>query len=180
MTKFFKQKNKNNSGFTLVETLVAISIFTIAILALMSVLSKGVSDTNYAKKRMTATYLAQEGIEHIRNMRDTLVLSSSTQDGWDSFWNKVSLCTLNNPCGFYDLVSATDSIFICASSTCSLNLINGNYSYNLTGENSGFERKIWVDLINPNEFKIYSSVSWRQGSGNYEVTFSENLYNWIE
>jgi hypothetical protein len=38
---------------------------------MMSVLSSGLSDTNNAKKKMVATFLAQEGIEYMRNIRDT-------------------------------------------------------------------------------------------------------------
>jgi type II secretory pathway pseudopilin PulG len=81
MKKFLKQKNK---AFTLVETLVAISIFTISILGLISVLASGISDTGYAKKKISATYLAQEGIEYTRNIRDTHVLYGGST-GWNDF-----------------------------------------------------------------------------------------------
>ena len=64
---------KFTTGFTLVETLVALSIFTMSILGLMSVLSQGMSDTTYVKRKNIATYLAQEGIEYIRNIRYTYV-----------------------------------------------------------------------------------------------------------
>ena len=65
MRKLLKQKN---TGFTLVETLVAISIFTISILGMLSVLASSIANTTYAKQKMVATYLAQEGIEYIRNI----------------------------------------------------------------------------------------------------------------
>ena len=81
MIKFCK--NKKESGFTLIETLIAISIFSISIVTLMTVLSSGISDINYAKKKITATYLAQEGIEYARNQRDNYFLSSTTE--WNDF-----------------------------------------------------------------------------------------------
>src|SRR3989344_5252969 len=83
MKKLFKQKNK---AFTLVETLVAISIFTVSLLGIMSVLASGISSTNYAKQKMIASYLAQEGIEYVRNIRDTNVLYS-VNGGWNGFRN---------------------------------------------------------------------------------------------
>src|SRR3989344_4652981 len=84
MKKTLRQKNKgpaqyrksklSGSGFTLVEMLVAISIFTVALVGIMFILGSGIADTNYAKRKMVATYLAQEGIEYIRNMRDSYTL----------------------------------------------------------------------------------------------------------
>ena len=56
MIKLFKQKNR---AFTLVETLIALSIFSVSIIAMMSILGGGIANTNYAKNKMTASYLAQ-------------------------------------------------------------------------------------------------------------------------
>ncbi|MFA6520567.1 MAG: prepilin-type N-terminal cleavage/methylation domain-containing protein [Candidatus Paceibacterota bacterium] len=89
MLKIFSKKNKG--GFTLVETLVAISIFTVSILGLMSILSSGISSTTYAKNKMIAGYLAQEGIEYVRNMRDTAALTAADADtGWANFKTSVA------------------------------------------------------------------------------------------
>jgi Tfp pilus assembly protein PilV len=145
MKKIFKQKNK---GFTLVETLVAISIFTMSILGLMSVLASGIADTNYAKQKIVASYLAQEGIEYVRNMRDNLVLfdAVSPQNGWTAFRS-------------------------------------ANKNYPISGSDfSGFSRTMSTTAVagTTDEIKISSTVSWNQGSGVRSVTFSENLYNWIE
>jgi prepilin-type N-terminal cleavage/methylation domain-containing protein len=68
-------------GFTLVETLVAISIFSMSILGLMSVLASSISNTNYAKQKITASYLAQEGIECVRNKRDEFIIKKQ----WANF-----------------------------------------------------------------------------------------------
>ena len=172
-------------GFTLVETLIALSIFTVSIVALMSVLAQGISDIGYAKRKTIAGYLAQEGIEHIRNMRDGYVLySEETGNNWTKFKAKLSSCNLNGECGFDNSVYPTDADFIfkCTSNPngCILYLNNGNYNSNSIGNDSGFTRKIWMSTINSDEVKIFSTVSWIQGSGPFNVTFSENLFNWIE
>lgn len=142
MKKFLIKKNK---AFTLVETLVALSIFTVSLLALMSILASGIANTNYAKQKVAATYLAQEGIEYIRNARDTSVLydPGGPQDGWDTFKSTFSSTYLSPDPYFIRTVSMT-----------------------LTGS---------LD-----EVIISSMVSWTQGSGNYSVTFSEHLFNWVE
>ncbi|HRY62543.1 MAG TPA: hypothetical protein P5056_02125 [Candidatus Paceibacterota bacterium] len=59
------------SGFTIIEALVAISILTIAVTGPLSLASKGISYSSYAKDEITAFYLANEAIDVIRNIRDT-------------------------------------------------------------------------------------------------------------
>lgn len=183
MGKFFRKRNK---AFTLVETLVAISIFTVSLLGIMSVLASSIANINYAKRKMVATYLAQEGIEYVRNMRDTYVLYPG--NSWDKFKIKLIPCNKNSECGINDLLPATDTRFTfkcSASSKCNL-YINDNGSYSTqSGTDSGFVRKIWMIPITDandgvNEVKIFSKVEWTQGSGLYSITFSENLFNWVE
>lgn len=202
-----KKNNKFNKGFTLVETLVSVSIFSISILGLLSILSQGILDTSYAKKKITASYLAQEGIEYIRNMRDTYVLYDvvSSQAGWNAFNVKVAgntypsgstVCASANGCYFDDRnvsfgdnsMPVTDLLLsVCTSSACSnapllYDSTTGKYGYvvSATTTPSGFTRKIKITQINANETKVFSTVYWTQGSGTYNVVFSENLFNWVE
>lgn len=187
-------KNKFQRGFTLVEALVAVSIFSISVVVLMVILGKGISDTGYAKRKMTAEYLAQEGIEYIRNIRDTYVLYSATaSDGWIAFNNKLLGASCDTPahpngCYFGDLSDFSNSSQTTAlamtpcGATCPALLYdstNGKYNYT-TGASSGFIRKITTSHLNADETKIYSTVYWTQGSGSYNITFSENLSNWVE
>jgi len=206
MWKIFKKTNK---AFTLIETLVAISIFSLSVLGLMSVLASGLSNITYAKRKMTADYLAQEGIEYIRNMRDTYVLySSDTQTGWNAFNVKVAgaifpsgntICATTNGCYLntdglsYSVPSSMAMTLLipiaCTNTTCSNApllydsgndlLWGGKYNYTL-GTQSGFIRTIKVNQISANETRIFSIVSWQQGSGTYNTTFSEDLFNWVE
>jgi Tfp pilus assembly protein PilV len=189
MIKFCKQKNK---GFTLVETLIAISIFTTSVLTLIVMLSQGIADTSYAKKKIIAGYLAQEGIEYVRNMRDTFVLYSATgQAGWTAFNNKLNgaSCASGNGCYFDDAgifsgaaMPITQTLFTACGASCPLLLYDsstGKYNY-ILGMGSGFIRKIQINLISGAETKISSTVFWNQGSGTYNITLSENLLNWTE
>src|SRR3990170_1749725 len=71
-------------GFTLIETLVALVIFTTSITVLISVTGSGVANTNYAKNKFIASYLAQEGVEMVRNIRDNAWLDPAG-GGWSKF-----------------------------------------------------------------------------------------------
>ncbi len=203
MTNYFLKINKRNSGFTLVEALVAISIFTTSILGLISIYSKGISDAGYAKRKIVATYLAQEGVEYVRNMRDTYVLydATSRSNGWgggSGFQNKLlsASCASVNGCYFdpqnlsyssNNQPMASLSVTACGGACPSLLYYDPNAYVNGTGvywygvgSPSGFIRKILVTQVGTNQMKISSMVSWTQGSGSYNVTLSETLYNWME
>jgi len=204
MIKFFKQKNKDylycyskrcKRGFTLVETLIAISIFSMSIVGLMSVLGGGISNISYAKEKIIAGYLAQEGLEYIRNMRDTYVLYSiSAQTGWTDFNNNLidtSACQFAVGCYVGDLNGeaftnpnqpmASIAVIACGGSCPSFlyDTETGKYNYE-TGTDSGFIRRINVTHPSANETKIFSTVYWTQGSGDYSITLTENLFNWVE
>jgi len=196
MIKFFKQNYKNSNGFTLVETLVAVAIFSVALVALLTSLGRGIADISYAKNKTTAEYLAQEGIEYIRNMRDTYVLYNvgGAQVGWDTFRAKVgatndTICARANKYGCYlpDLdFNNSSAITNITPTDCGApclylryNPANGAYNYS-AGLNSIFSRKIVVTQTNTNELKILSTVSWTQGSGSKSTTLSESLFNWVE
>ncbi len=75
---------KNISGFTIIEVLVACSIITISMFALMQTAEKGISLSNYALKKSQASFLLEEGAESIKSIRD-------------NSWATISGATLNTP-----------------------------------------------------------------------------------
>lgn len=190
MMKFILQTKKMQSGFTLVETLVAISIFTLSVLALMVALGGGLKSTSFAKSKVTANYLAQEGIELMRNMRDTFVLYDGGQNGWSDFLAHVSDCQ-NKGCVFHteELVYGDTNRPItqitldpCLSALCPplyYHADSGTYDYNAGTADaviSSFRRNIRISIINEHEARINSFVFW--GDQNTSVSFTENLFDW--
>lgn len=198
----FNPKNKNKRAFTLIETLVALSIFSVSILSVLVITSTGISNTGHVEKKIVASYLAQEGIEYIRNMRDTYMLYSDTaEEGWELFKAKFpAACTGGNWCYFNDSavnysndnsLPITDLSFstcgtpnstsICPLAPLFYHANSGKYDYIATGgTTSNFARRINLTQITAGEWKLSSTVSWTQGSKLYSVNFVEYLYNWIE
>lgn len=209
----FKLKNKNKyntacphryawhfgRGVTIVEALVAVAIFSTSILGMVSLVASGVSSTNNSKSRIIASYLSQEGVEYIKNMRDTYALydPSGAQTGWNSFVAKVtgSSCTTANGCFFNaDDLDYTDNsqpitdsnqfvLSACNSAPCPGGALLYNSStgkYGTFGVSTPFNRRILITQVNANEIEITSTVSWTQNSGTYYATFSDNVFNWLE
>lgn len=78
------------------------------------------------------------------------------------------------------------NLIACSNSTCSGAPLSYNSStgvYGYTGASTNFIRKIQVTpnySENSNETQITSTVYWQQGSGTYNVSLSEVLYNWVQ
>lgn len=87
-------KLRTDSGFTLLETIVAVTILMISIVGPLSLASKGIVYADYVKDEITAFNLAQEAMETIRSIRDENVGNLSTSE-----WLKdIDKCVSPNIC----------------------------------------------------------------------------------
>ena len=77
-------------AFTLIETLVAITILTLAIVGPLYAANRAIVGARTSRDHLTATYLAQEAIEYVRLMRDDDFLARHQAGGSDvsaTAWN---------------------------------------------------------------------------------------------
>ena len=87
------KKLYSQSGFSLIETLVAITILLVIIVGPLTLVSSSARSTNFASEQVVAFFLAQEGAEFAQKARDDLVLprflpgASPTLDPWADFVN---------------------------------------------------------------------------------------------
>lgn len=85
MKNFFFPKQNRRAGqgaFTIVETLVAISILAIALTGPLSIVAQSLRSSYFSRDQITAFYLAQEAVEHIRNQRDLAGLEGLDATEW--------------------------------------------------------------------------------------------------
>jgi len=174
-TKHHFSKWKSGAGFTLIETLVAISILLIAIVGPLTLATRGLSAALVARDQMTASYLAQEAIEVLRLKRDEATLTTGV--GWV---DSLSACMGGNGC----IVNIADEFAIepCTGSCPPLlyNQTNNLYLYNTTDEESKFTRSITItpSVSNPDEIGIAVIMSWRTGPALRSFTLRSSLFNW--
>lgn len=194
--KLKTQNSKLSQGFTLLETLIAITVLLLSVVGPMTVASKGLASALYAKDEITAFYLGQEAVEYIRNARDTNYLidcygSDTSLCNDKTVWlSGLNECTGASGC-YVDVVKPfrtgsgnsfnTDAIETCSSDGCPTLLFDGTlYGYD-TGNPSKYTRKINISTVSADEIKIEVSVSWYGGSLLSSVktfTVIENLLNW--
>lgn len=89
-------RKRLTAGFTILETLVAISILVLALTAPLVIVSQALKSSYFSRDQITAYYLAQEAIEYIRNKRDNQGLNvNATADDWASNFTDDSGSTIN-------------------------------------------------------------------------------------
>lgn len=77
------KKMANNKGFTLTEVMIGIMILTMAIVSASNLLIDMIRSNRNNVLTLQAYYLAQEGVEAVRNIRDTNWLHNSNFKGND-------------------------------------------------------------------------------------------------
>jgi len=164
-------------GFTIIEALVAIFILTVSVTALMSVVTQGIFNSSYIKNKAVAISLAQEGMELVRNIQDSALLSNEYVD-FDSLASDVF-----SPCVSNDGVCTIDPLSLEVASCqdeCPLRLSDTGYFNYTYGEVSPFTRTITMNSDTVDSGTVEVIVSWVQGNTPREVAYQSNLFLWIE
>ena len=173
-------------GFTLIETMVAITILSFAMAGPLFTASRAIIAAETARDQLTASYLAHEGIEYVRVTRDNLYLATYHSDSGDvsgTAW--VEFLAFFVQCNAaLDKVCTLDPRGIPAIQTCSigscapLHLVDGVYQQREDGVPAPFTRTIQIVDVSPTEEKIVSKVSWNFHGTPYAVTVSDHLTAW--
>jgi len=168
-------QQSNNRGFTLIECLVAIFLITLGVGGAMSVVNQTTAFTQVASSRLVAAYLAQEGIEIVRNIRDTNSLKihkGITGIDWDT-----GLIDCDGGCE----ADYNDPALIISADSY-LKIDGGFFNYD-SGQNTTFKRKIIIQLESESYYevdilKVRVLVSWEERGRTHQVIAQENLYPW--
>src|SRR3989344_8540644 len=96
--------NKNNDGFTLIETIVAVGIIVIGLVSALTLITNSFFYVSNIGDRLVAANLAAEGLEVARNIRDNnwlanLSWNNGLADGdYQNSYNSTALLPYNgNP-----------------------------------------------------------------------------------
>ncbi|MDE1874962.1 MAG: type II secretion system protein [Patescibacteria group bacterium] len=156
-------------AFTLVETMVAISILSLAVTGPLIIAQKGIDSAIYAKDQITAEYLAQEAVEYIRNARDTNRIQGNS---WLSGLSSCLVVSGSEQCTIdarYPDFTSGGAVTSCPGGTCpaiSFDSSSGLYGYAAGGTWSPtkFTRSVSIDnRASAKEAAISVTISWNTG-----------------
>lgn len=159
----YKQHKKNQEGFTLIELLIAIAVFTIGIMAAFTLALSNINTVRDNFNRVLSANLSREGLEIVRNIRDTNWLK--IQDNEDCSGSEgLQICDWANglSVGYYyadysdaeltafscnDTIDNCMSLCIDAGGSCDLYLNGGTYNHDALGTKSNMSRIIKIENI---------------------------------
>ena len=198
---------KNQRGFTLTEVMIGMMVLTVAIVAATNLLISLTRANENNVKTLQAHYLAQEGIELVRNIRDTNWIHNrdwlGDSDGQKQLWGgslegEFSVDLLG--AGWSVLGATTVDKFADLKSYLSVNIaeadrsikkFNGYLSSEMgNGIDTGFVRNISVEPYSDNEkcalmneedvqcVLVTATVDWKVGVKEHSLNLQEVLTNW--
>ncbi|MFZ2983820.1 MAG: prepilin-type N-terminal cleavage/methylation domain-containing protein [Minisyncoccia bacterium] len=184
-------------GFTLIETMIAVTILTLSVSGPLFTASRAIVAAQISRDQLTASYLAQEGIEYIRMMRDDEYLAlyppaaGASAAAWTSFLTgsgsaAITQCRAPATCTLDPARSmGTGSGFAllpCSGASCTpLYLANGIYTEQsgiLGAVQTPFTRVIQTTPVSANDERVVSTVTWSFHGTPYTVSVIDHLTPW--
>lgn len=154
----------NSKGVGIIEIVVVVAIAGIALFGISGVSSYALGVMNDRKALLEASYLAEEGIEAIRSVRD---------ENWSS-----NIAGLTMGTNYYSVVSGSKWIL----QTTNPGLINNRYARRAVFENvnrDGSDNIVTSGgTLDANTKKVTTYVSWSDRRGSQEISLVTYLTNW--
>ncbi len=163
-------RRASNCGFTLMETLVGITLLASVVIGPVTFLTTGFTNIKTAEDRLTGLYLAQEGLEFVRAIRDYNVITGNINWRAGLTANTYKMDFDDPGLSFYVVSGGQPLLY---------NDATGIYSYN-NGVESKFRR--WIQITNgatPDDFLATVFVEWKGGSVTKTIQLSIRFYKWL-
>jgi type II secretory pathway pseudopilin PulG len=190
---------KSTAAETLAEVLMALTVLAVGSAGALTLVSQSVRANSEAEERIVAYNLAREGVETVRNIRDTnwLRFPGDRENCWDVMPDTIdpTVCPTtathitSNDYIVYPEISDTDKLFAWNITTTSDyemkgTLIDGQIF--VTHEiapgdpevDTGYDRVITIVNDGAGTMEVTSTVTWTSRTGDHIVKFADELTNY--
>lgn len=137
-------------GFSIVEVMLAVFLVSVGVMASLALISSGIKHSTESRRQLIATMLSQEGIELVRNIRDT-----NAKNGLDSFDE------IDN--GDHTMDYSDTKLQSNSGNNKYLQYLNGFYKRGGSASTSQFSRIIKI-TGSGDQRTVYSTVVWENGN----------------
>ncbi|KUK66302.1 MAG: prepilin-type N-terminal cleavage/methylation domain-containing protein [Parcubacteria group bacterium] len=159
----------NQKGFSLIEMLIAVVVVTIGVIGTFSMISQFSEQSQTLRDNFVAAYLAQEGIEIAKNIRDNNRIQGNNWDngldscysGCEADYDDLTLTQwegngrvlyIENTSGYYKYIDTP--------------VVNDIRTY--------YKRRITITPTAPDEMEIRADIYWEDKT----MTVKTKIYNW--
>ena len=177
-----KNIKRKNNGFALIEVIIALTVFLIAISVPLGVTTKALDESSLSRGKIIGTYFTHEGLESIREQRDNNLLSAgrsvSVRVNWLSDLSDCLVRDINASDKSGCDINSFGSIESCnPSSGCTAHIIQQNREIN---DVISFKRiiKIKEDVV-AGRADVKVIVSWTENHVDRETSIQESLYKYL-
>lgn len=191
--QFLFDPHRRVTGFTLVETFIAIFILTFAIGGPIAIAQKGLQSAILSRDRITASFLAMDALEYIRYERDSNFFECGNNplapvcDDWllgvssclepilcrvDTLTGAITVCSTDEDCQLYQETNGQET---------------GRYGHTTGGTyvRSNFNRSFSIVTpigdgvsFNSDEALVRVWVTWKTGIHEREILLQDHLFRW--
>lgn len=155
--KIEENKNQTNQGSSLLEVLLAIAVFTVGVLSIGLFLLDVLRTTEQSNDMNQALFIAAEGIEAAKYIRDS------------------SFDAIDNQDGSHGLVLTDEWFFNGTEASVSLGDYGKTFTRSIVIDDSG----LLDDSVATTSVKLVESlVSWQGRSGTSTISLKTYLTNW--
>lgn len=169
---------RDRGGFTLLETIVALGLIVTAAAGPFTLATRGVFAAKFARSKLVALNLAQEGIELVRQMRDNNVLGGHDWRGLSGVC--PSRCTRLADGSYQpDVFSVAIGSAPPISSGAALRFdeVTGLYGQS-SGVGTPFTRVVNISTPAADQMRVVSAVAWTESGIGRQVRLETVLYDW--
>ncbi len=165
-------------AFTIVETLVAITILMIAISGPLTAAFRAMTASVAARDQMTANFLAQDAIEYVRNVKDNNIDSDTV--GIDGTLYMLDECKgIENKCSIDTLQASPSNAITKGCDPTTGCVLYKKPDGKLTHVSSGnaptkFKRYFYITNESSQSAQVVVDVEWQTGAYNTTHTILKN------
>lgn len=159
-------------AFTLIETLVAISVLLVSLAGPLSIAAQSLQSAYYARDQITAFYLAQEAVEYVRAVRDQNYLAGNAWlFGLDACVDAA--CAVDFPNFTHESCSGVCPALLLGEDTDLFTLEEGTPTI--------YRRTLVIEPIpgSSEEVRVRVGVSWQSAGIDRSFEIYDQLFDWL-
>lgn len=176
----WRRQINNNGAFSIIEVMVAIGIVSVGMMGVLSLMTLNILTQPVNKNNLIASMLAQEGLELVREVRDTNWLDPDATVGFADGIPATSTIDISGFKSSNPSVSGLNFVpGLDFNSTATDLKIDANGFYGHVGATSTlFKRLITVSSTSPEFITVRATVRWSQVGKTQDYVAETLLYDW--